>query len=236
MICSKCSIDKTETDFSSYFHSTQNKLRVRKICKSCFNEQKRNYRESIRNKKIIQPVEDLTPIEPIIDIPPSPDFKKCTVCKEWKHFEQYYFHQKEKGIRFADCIDCHKEKDKIARQKHLIENGGSDRILKYPNQYVDEHQRKQVFEVMIALGYTFNEEYETWVKEGVVSIKDGKPYFHFLKYTGSTNRGRGKKIPQAHKDRIMFYRKKGYSMGKISRITGVSDSAICKILKEYENK
>ena len=64
----------------------------------------------------------------------------------------------------------------------IKENGGSNRIHKYPNQYDDEYQKQQVFQLMIEMGYTFNEEYEIWVKDNVKSIQDGKPYFHFLKY------------------------------------------------------
>ena len=182
----------------------------------------------------MQPVKDLTPtiefIPPTIDYSTNPDYKRCTVCKEFKHLDKYYFHSRAKGIKFADCMDCQREKDKKEREEYLKENGGSNRIHKYPNQYDDEYQKQQVFQLMIEMGYTFNEEYEIWVKDNVKSIQDGKPYFHFLKY--NNKRGRGKKIPQSYKDRIMFYRKKGYSMGKIARITGISDSAICKIIKE----
>ena len=241
MICSKCSIDKPETDYATYFHSTQNIMRTRKVCRFCFNEQKKLYRESIINKKIIQPVEDLTPtiefIPPPIDYSTNPEYKCCSVCKEWKHLDDYYFHQKSKGIKFADCIECHKSKDKGEWEEYLEKNGGHDRILTKTNQYMDQIQKDQTFMVMETLGYTFHEEQGIWLKENVKTLEeDGKIKFHFLKYTKRPYRGKGKKISELLKDRIIMYRKKGYSMGKISLITGVSDSSICKIIKEYENK
>ena len=240
MICTKCSIDKPETDYATYFHSTQNKMRTRKVCKSCFNEQKRLYKESIKNKKIIQPVEDLTPtIEfiPPIDYSTNPDYKKCNTCYEWKHYNDYYFHNRGKGLRYGECIECQKDKDKREHEEYLENNGGHDRILVKPNQYMDEIQKNQTFEVMKILGYTFNEEHGIWFKEGVKTLEeDGKIKFHFLRYTRRPYRGKGKKISQLLKDRIISYRQKGYSMGKISLITGVSDSSVCKIIKEYEEK
>jgi hypothetical protein len=85
---------------------------------------------------------------------------------------------------------------------------------------------------MIALGYNFNEEHRIWLKDGVKSLRNDKPYFHFLKDSSKTTRGRGKKISQLLIDRILFYRAKNYSMEKISLMTGVSDSSICKIIKK----
>ena len=236
MICSKCSIDKPSTEYYTYYHRPQSRWRTRKVCRSCFNDQKNEYRRSIRNKKIIQPVEDMTQPEVLIDYSTNPNYKKCSVCKEYKHLDDYYFHQKEKGIKFADCVDCHREKDKRERDEYLKNNGGSDRVHRLPNQYQDEYQKEQVFEVMIALGYNFNEEHGVWLKDGVKSLRNDKPYFHFLKNGNKTMRGRGKQISQLLIDKVIFYRAKGYTMSKISLMTGVSDSSICKILKINENK
>jgi DNA-binding MarR family transcriptional regulator len=88
---------------------------------------------------------------------------------------------------------------------------------------------------MTLLGYLYNEEFGIWTKEGVKSIQDGKPHFHFLRYTKKRNKTTGR-ITQLQKEKIIEYRNKGYSMGKISRKTGISDSSVCKIIKEYEDK
>ena len=214
-------------------------MRTRKICKSCFNEQKRLYRESIKSKKIIQPVEDMTPIEPIlpppIDYSNNPDYKCCKECKEFKTHDSFHFFNKERGKTFNTCKDCERKIDQLYYQQVKEENGGSKMVGAKPNSYFDEYQRKNTFELMTLLGYLYNEEFGIWTKEGVKSIKDGKPHFHFLRFTKKRNGNTGK-ITQLQKEKILEYRNKGFSMGQISRKTGISDSSVCKIIKEYEDK
>ena len=163
------------------------------------------------------------------------DYKVCTRCNELKHLDDFYYHNKKTGLKFADCIACHKDKDKSDWEQYLEKNGGHDRILSKGNQYMDEIQKEQTFMVMEILGYTFHEEQGLWLKEGVKTIEDGKIKFHLVK-SSRKNRGKGKKISQSLREKVLLYRQKGYSMGRISLITGVSDSSICKIIKEYENK
>ena len=237
--CSKCSIDKLESDYATYFHSTQNKMRTRKVCKSCFKEQKRLYRESIGNKKIIQPVEDMTPtieiLPPPIDYSNNPDYKCCKECKVYKTRDSFHFFDKERGKTFNTCKECEKKIDQIYYEQVKEENGGSKMVGAKPNTYFDEYQKKNTFELMTLFGYIYNDEFGIWTKEGIKSIQDGKPYFHFLKYSKKRNGNTGK-ISQPQKEKIIEFRNKGYSMGKISRITGISDSSICKIIKQYEEK
>ena len=71
-ICSKCNIEKEADQYQTYFHSTQNKLRTRRICNSCFKEQKSIYRENIKNKKIIEPVPFSVSFTPIPQPTPIP--------------------------------------------------------------------------------------------------------------------------------------------------------------------
>ena len=163
------------------------------------------------------------------------DYKVCTRCNELKHIDEFYYHSKTTGVKFADCITCHKIKEKSNWEERLEKNGGHDRILSKGNQYMDEIQKEQTFMVMGILGYTFHEEHGVFLKEGVKTIEDGKIKFHLVS-SSRKNRGKGKKISQSLKDRILLYRQKGYSMGRISLITGVSDSSICKIIKEHEDK
>jgi hypothetical protein len=232
--CSKCSIDKPESDYATYFHSTQNKMRRRKICRFCFNEQKRQYNQSIRNKKIIQPVEDMTPIQPIIDHSTNPDYKACKECNEYKPIDSFHYFNKEKGLTFNTCKDCEKENDRIYNEQLKEQNGGSKMVGAKPNTYFDEYQKKNTFEVMTLLGYLYNEEYGIWTKLGVKTIEDGKPYFHFLKYYKKGNKGG--MITQTERDKILEYREKGFSFKRISIITKISPNSIYKIIKEHEDK
>ena len=238
MICSKCSVDKPESEYSTYYHGTQKKWRQRKICKICFNEQKSFYRESIRKEKIIQPVEDMYPTEviiPPIDYSNNPDYKICIKCNEFKPLEEFHFSKRSKSQRFNSCKECEKITDKLYLEERKKKNGGSKMVPHQPNTYFDEYQRQNTFELMTLLGYLFNEEYQTWTKEGVISIKDGKPYFHFLKYHPKKC-GRGSNLSQTQIEKVMEYRSKNYPVRKIQRLTTLSESTIYKIFKQYENR
>ena len=238
MICSKCSVDKPESEYQTYFHSTQNKTRTRKVCRKCFNDQKSFYRESIRKQKIIQPAEDMTPTEviiPSIDYSNNPDYKICIKCNEFKLLEEFHFSKRSKSQRFNSCKECEKITDKIYLEERKKKNGGSKLISQQVNTYFDEYQRQNTFELMILLGYTFDEEHQTWLKEGVISIKDGKPYFHFLKHHKKKPR-RGVNVSQTQIEKVMEYKSKNYPVSKIERLTSLSNTTIYKIFKKYENK
>lgn len=234
--CSKCSIEKPETEYQTYFHSTQNKMRRRNVCKVCFNLQKKQYRKSIISEKIIQPVEDLTPLQVIlpqpIDYSTNPDYKPCKECNEYKPLDMFHYFNKEKGLTFNTCKVCESEKDRLYYEQVKEQNGGSKQVPLKCNTYIDEYQKKNTFELMTLMGYLYNEEYGIWTKEGVKSIKDGKPYFHFLKYY---KKGRkGGVISQIDKDKIIEYRNKGFSGKRISMITKISETSIYKIIKKHE--
>lgn len=209
-------------------------MRTRKVCRTCFNEQKKEYRKSIISKKISQPVEDLTPIITIVDYSNNPDYKSCKECNEYKPLEMFHFFNKEKGLTFNTCKDCERENDRIYNERIKEENGGSKMVGLKPNTYFDEYQKKNTFEVMTLMGYLFNEEFGIWTKEGVKTIKDGKPYFHFLKY-----HKKGKKggiITQTQKEKVIEYNGKGFSKKRISRIMNISENSIYKIIRSYEQK
>ena len=213
-------------------------MRTRKVCRTCFNKQKIEYRESIRNKKISPPVEDLTPLQVIlpqpIDYSNNPDYKPCKECNEYKPIDSFHYFNKEKGLTFNTCKVCESEKDRLYYEQVKEQNGGSKQVPLKCNTYIDQYQKKNTFELMTLMGYLYNEEYGIWTKEGVKSIKDGKPYFHFLKYY---KKGRkGGTITEVEKEKIIEYRKKGFSGKRISMITKISENSIYKIIKSHEEK
>ena len=209
-------------------------MRTRKICRTCFNIQKKEYRVTIRNKKIIQPVEDMTPIQPIIDYSINPDYKPCKQCNEYKTHDSFHYFNKEKGLTFNTCKDCEKENDRLYYEQVKEQNGGSKQVALKPGVFIDEYQRKNTFELMTLMGYLYNEEHNIWLKEGVKSLKDGKPYFHFLKYY---KKGRkGGIITEVEKEKIIEYREKGFSFKRISMITKISQNSIYKIIKNNEQQ
>lgn len=180
--CNKCQIDKEVDQYATYFHSTQNKLRTRKICKICFNLQKKQYRETIIKEKIIQqdplyvysrPILTPTPeplVNPEVFIDMDVDTKQCFTCKVDKPITDFYIH-KRTGRGFTSCKICELEKDGKKYEQYIQDNGGSDRVRLRPGQWVDEYQRENVEGFLKVLGWKHNGNH--WYKEGVRSGEDG---------------------------------------------------------------
>ena len=173
IICNKCSIEQPTSNYETYWHSTHQKSYTRKICRTCINEQKRIYRESIRLKKKIQPeVPELQP-DPFEN---HPDYKQCLECKKWKHRTQGYWLSNGKHYRNT-CLDCTTVSDKIKRverrKQEIIDTCGGNDFRVEPNEYTNEVQRDCIFSVMEELGWKFNTENNIWYKEGF-KTKDGK--------------------------------------------------------------
>jgi transposase len=55
MICTKCKIDKSEDQYYTYWHSTQQSFRTRKICRDCISLQHKQYKERVKKDIISQP-------------------------------------------------------------------------------------------------------------------------------------------------------------------------------------
>ena len=109
-LCSKCKIEKDDNQYQKYWHSTQNKFRIRGYCISCFYEQKRIYRESIKERKLIQPV---TP-----ELESDIVNRQCCDCNEVKELNENNFRKNagEKRYYSNRCIECQKYIDKIDAQ------------------------------------------------------------------------------------------------------------------------
>ena len=184
MICTKCFIDKPVEEYETYFHSTQNKQRTRRYCKSCFKEQKRKYKETIKMKEIIQPVVLELEIEVVNPLSTNPDYRLCRTCQEYVHLDGFYKY-KARGITFKEYLDCRKccnkkesDKRKEERQEELESSGGSEKVHTQVGVWSDEYQKKQTYMVMKALGYTYSEECGHFLKPGVKEYVDGKLKFY----------------------------------------------------------
>lgn len=216
MICSKCNIEKDETNYQKYFHSTQNKWRVRKECTQCL------YKSRIKRKN------------PELYYQSNPDYKKCTICKEWKTLEEYYMHSKKTNLRFAECAECHREKDRRERREYLENNGGADKILQTPNEYMDEYQKKQTFFVMELLGYIYNEEVGIWTKPGWKELIDGEIVFSKIKKVKKISRYDVKVTYQMIEEFIRL-KERGWNSERIGNKFGVSDTTVFKYIKKWKD-
>lgn len=152
-ICRKCNYDLPRDNFATYYHSTQQKYRTRRVCIKCFNSQKAEY--TAKKRKLL--MEAITP-EPTPTVTPSIEMKYCRYCDTMRPITNYYKQTLHK------CKTCISAEDKIFYVERRKAKGGSEKVLSKPNQYRDEFQRQQTFMVLEALGYTFNEENGIWYK------------------------------------------------------------------------
>lgn len=149
-ICSNCNEEREDNQYYTYWHSTQQKYRTRKICDVCTRQQKKEYKLKRKNKDII--VEAPVPT------------KYCTHCKKDIPITSFYEgHLKYPG---SPCSSCIRKQNEQKRYEKIMENGGSERVSQKPNTYVDEFQKAQTFMVLERLGWIYNDN-GVWSKEGV---------------------------------------------------------------------
>ncbi len=228
MICRKCNEDKPLDQYETYFHRPQGKMRMRKYCRTCFNEQKRLWRESIKQLKITQPVSP----EPVtIDYSTNPDYYLCIDCKEYKLLMvDFYLHKGMKPIT-KRCKDCQRVLDQKEADEYKKENGGSLMVPQRPNVYFDKYQKENTFQLMNIMGYLFDEGTGIWYKPGVKEIVDGKPKFLKVK------KHKRKRLRMINPDlwkQMIELRNKNMTYVQIADILNLSDTTIRKYIIEYE--
>lgn len=232
-LCSKCKIDKQDADFATYYHSTQKKERTRKVCNSCFKEQKRLYRDSIKKQKITQPEvlkeemevqQVIFPIpEPTIIVKPRDGYKICRLCCAEKPSELFYKTQ-------GHCKECESARERKRKLDIKIENGGSLKVGTYPNSYFDEYQKENTFNLMERMGWTFNEENNIWWKDG---IKDKNGVF--IKIT-SLYKKRVNKYTLEEMLELKQMRDSGMTFQQIQKEKRLAPGTLIKILNRLENE
>ena len=122
----------------------------------------------------------------------------------------------------------------------MEEKGGGDRVRIKPNKYYDIYQRKQTFQVMELLGFTFNEETGIWTKPGFKEIIDGKIVFPFLKPIPK-KKVRGvdyeprRRVKTSDIKKIRELHKKGKTVSQIESLLGFSNTTIYKWINEKSN-
>ena len=210
-VCTKCEKEKELDQYQKYFHSSQQKWRVRGECTDCY------YKTRLKRKN------------PNLYYENHPDYKKCKTCSTWKLVDEFHFHSRVTGLRFTDCKSCQNEKDKIKYQQELEENGGSIKVPAKPNNYKDKWQKEQTFMVMEVLGYIYDEGTGIWTKPGVKELINGKIVFSKI----NKNRTLGKYNSKVATNKVQLMkelRDKGLSYNKIADILDISDTTVFKYL------
>jgi len=210
-VCTKCEKEKELDQYQKYFHSSQQKWRVRGECTDCY------YKTRLKRKN------------PNLYYENHPDYKKCKTCSTWKLVDEFHFHSRVTGLRFTECKLCQNEKDKIKYQQELEENGGSIKVPAKPNNYKDKWQKEQTFMVMEVLGYIYDEGTGIWTKPGVKELINGKIVFSKI----NKNRTLGKYNSKVATNKVQLMkelRDKGLSYNKIADILDISDTTVFKYL------
>jgi len=167
MICNKCKEDKPQSEFQTYWHSTQQKFRTRRQCNTCFYTAKNEYKKRKKYEK-----------EPVY----------CYKCKEWIKPEAFYGIDQKTGRvkvlkgnpKYIACYDCRNEATRkyyyqnkstiVGRKKGVIPK--YERAMDKPNTYTSDEQKEDTFNILKAMGWEFNEENGIWWKDGFKS-KEG---------------------------------------------------------------
>ena len=243
-ICTKCKIDKEDKEFQTYWHSTQQKFRIRKECTLCHNTQHNERRRLKRlESKLIQVpiIEEI--VQPVVqesqpDLSTDKNYKQCRTCQEWKLKSEYYYYQSSKKT-YLDCRPCVNKKEversKKDRLKELEENGGSLYRKENPGEWVDEYQKEATYNILKAIGWKLNEDNGIWWKDG---IKDSNGVFINIKTKQSSVKDYPFLMwrnPQKKEtfDKAVALRIKGKTYKYIADELGLSDTTIYKWLN-YE--
>ena len=232
--CSKCKADLPLSEFQTYYHSTQKRTFRRGHCTKClYSTRKKNKMDRLLNStKIVPPV----PLkqEPEVSKKINTKEKICITCFEIKSVDDYYTSR-------LTCKKCCLEKEQKYRTektyKSLDKNGGSMRVPNRPGNFHDEYQRHYTYEILIAMGWSLNEENGKWWKEGIKN-KDG--IFTNVKKYKRTQLDTPKYYTLEEKmEKVILgkeLRNEGKTYLEISNIINISPPTVCKWLKEYEKK
>lgn len=88
--------------------------------------------------------------------------KVCSRCKKDKEVSNFYW-DKAKQKYYYHCRACEAEKKRILNKKKFKGGfGNSESVPIYPNQYIDEEQRLELFEFMQSMGWKFNKNTANW--------------------------------------------------------------------------
>lgn len=239
--CSKCKLEKEENQYYTYWHSTQQTYRTRKICNTCMNEQKKRYISKIRQEKIkveqvIIPEEKVSTIKQELEIDlfkNNPLYKFCKGCNTYKLIEtEYYLYGPNRRPQTV-CKICHnaysKQRSNEYHQERYKNNGGSLEIIPKPNCYKDIYQKEQTFWLMNLLGWTFDEELGIWWKDG---IKDKFNNWVNVKKKVKPEKPKRKIIDI---NQIIELKRRGYNLKEISEELNYSVITVRKYLKIYNN-
>jgi hypothetical protein len=185
-----------------------------------------------RSKKLEKQLPQQTPVPVIPD-----DWKQCCDCMVYQPLDNYYLNKNKNHIK--RCKECHGKMYREYKNQKLIDTGGADSYYKEPNKYWDEEQKKNVFMVMEALGWIFDEPTGIWNKPG---IKENGVFINII----STDKPKRKRpsVPHGRKiksgvwnntDKIVKLIEEGYTYNDVADTFDCSHTTIRLVITKYRN-
>jgi hypothetical protein len=173
-----------------------------------------------------------------IPVPVIPDdWKQCSDCMEYQPLDNYYLNAN--GNHIKRCRSCHGKMYKECKEEKLSNKGGSDRYYEQPNRYFDEEQKKNIFMVMEALGWIFDEPTGIWNKPG---IKENGVFINMVlenKPKRPSTLGGGRKIKKGvwnNTDKIIKLVEEGHTYDDIADTFCCSHTLIRTVITQYRNE
>jgi hypothetical protein len=173
-----------------------------------------------------------------IPVPVIPDdWKQCCDCMVYQPLDNYYLNKNKNHIK--RCKECHGKMYREYKNQKLIDTGGADSYYKEPNRYWDEEQKKNVFMVMEAFGWIFDEPTGIWNKPG---IKENGVFINII----STDKPKRKRpsVPHGRKiksgvhnniDKIVKLIEEGYTYNDVADTFDCSHTTIRSVVTNYRN-
>jgi hypothetical protein len=171
-----------------------------------------------------------------IEYSTNPEYKQCSDCMEYQPLDNYYLNKN--GHHIKRCKECHGKMYKEYKNQKLIDTGGADSYYKEPNRYWDEEQKKNVFMVMEALGWIFDEPTGIWNKPG---IKENGVFINMVlenKPKRKTSYPHGRKIKSGvwnNTDKIVKLIEEGYTYNDVADTFDCSHTTIRLVVTKYRN-
>jgi hypothetical protein len=199
-------------------------------------------RKKLEKEEVIEIPQPINIIQPVVpesqpEVLDDDEYKECSDCNEFKSLNNFYLNRY--GNHIKRCKECHM----LLNRKKAIEkrdmNGGVDLYYKEPNRYIDEQQRSQVFILMKAFGWIFDESTGVWNKAG---LKENGVFINFTPSDKPKRKsyfpGQGRKIKKGvwnSVDKIVKLIEEGYNYRDVADVFDCSHTTIRKVISDYRN-
>jgi Mor family transcriptional regulator len=225
-VCTRCKLEREESQYDKYWHSTRQKFFIRRICNPCMREAYKQYKLKVKQKKLIEN---------------NPDYKQCKKCMEYKNVDGFYLSATKNPVGM--CKICYNiyHRDKVKDKMEM--NGGGEHYFSAPDKYTSEAQKSQVFMVMKTLGwyYTIGENgVGVWNKPG---LKENGVFINIVPKVKKIKKRpavtHGRKLNQnvwGNMETIVKLKEEGYTYKAIAEEYNCSEPTIRSVVIKYRNE